>query len=217
MNKRYELIIFDWDGTIMDSAAKIVRSMQLAAESVGLVALDESAIKNIIGLGLKEAIETLYPEENNSIRETIREAYAHYYVDGDKTPSAPFEGAVALLDGLKDEGYTLAVATGKSRRGLDRVFAESQLGSYFCHSRCADETVSKPHPRMLQEILRESGFDAQRAIMVGDTEYDLEMATNARMDSLGVSYGAHHRDRLKPHNPIGIVDHVADIFSAIHP
>jgi phosphoglycolate phosphatase len=207
----YKLLIFDWDGTVIDSAARIISSMQRSALYLGLEPLDAEAIRNIIGLGLPEAIRALVPGIDAAGIEGMRERYAHYYVTGDDTPTHLFAGARSSLESLHRKGYRLAVATGKNRRGLDRVFAQTGLGSLFELSRCADETTSKPDPHMLHEILQQAKVDVSQALMVGDTEYDLEMGHRAGMATVAVSYGAHHIDRLKPWRPVLEIDNFPEL------
>lgn len=208
--------IFDWDGTISDSAAKIVGCMQVAAAEVQLEVLSDDAIRNIIGLGLPEAIAALYPEESLAAREALKDAYANQFVQKDVKPSPFFPGVMDTLQALKARGHILAVATGKSRRGLDRVLANLQLEDFFHSTRCADETASKPHPQMLNELLEEFSFSAEQAVMIGDTEYDMDMARAIGMPRIAVSYGAHHIDRLKPFDPVMCVDHFEHILQWKH-
>ncbi|MFT5083876.1 MAG: phosphoglycolate phosphatase [Lentisphaeria bacterium] len=205
--------IFDWDGTICDSTAKIVRCMQMAAEDANLSILDDDVIKNIIGLGLPEAIVALYPEIQADDIKELRAAYANHFVREDTQPSPFFPGVMETLETLRDSGYTLAIATGKSRRGLDRVLKNVKLGSFFNATRCADETASKPNPLMLNELLAEFSVDVHDAVMVGDTEYDMAMASEIRMRKIAVSYGAHHIDRLKKHHPIMCIDNFKEMLS----
>jgi phosphoglycolate phosphatase len=214
MSKR-ALVIFDWDGTLMNSSAKIVASMQSAALDCDLNPLDSLAIENIIGLGLPEAIEKLYPGAPLFVREHLRDRYSHHFVHTFTKPSPLFEGVRDLLDGCVKLGVEIAVATGKSRRGIDRVLSETKLQHYFVSSRCADETKSKPHPAMVLELLEERAIPASAAVVIGDTEYDLEMAARAQVASIGVTYGSHSRDRLERHSPIDCVDeplHLLDII-----
>jgi phosphoglycolate phosphatase len=206
----YDLLVFDWDGTLIDSAARIISSMHKATLDLPLDPVSDEAIRNIIGLGLPEVMQQLFPGIDAHIQGRACEAYSHYYLH-DKTPTQLFPGVEAGLLRLKESGYQLAVATGKSRQGLDRVFEETGLGSLFAYSRCADETRSKPHPLMLHQILEESGFSVERSLMVGDTEYDLGMAQQAEMDAVAVSYGAHSPARLKPYGPVLNIDHFCEL------
>lgn len=196
MNKKFDLIVFDWDGTLMDSEAKIVRCMQAAAADVGIVDVGAPAIRNIIGLGLTEAMHTLYPDQSPARRAQLVERYRRHFLELDATAMPLFPGVADGLEDLRAQGYLLAIATGKARRGLNRVLDETGMQHLFASSRCADETLSKPHPKMLQEILVETGVEPHRALMVGDTVYDMEMARQAQVAGLAVSYGVHARERL---------------------
>lgn len=207
----YKLLIFDWDGTVIDSTTRIASCLRSAARDLELPIPTWEAAKDIIGLGLPEAIAKLFPGEGDHIIDPVRERYGHYYLGADPTPAVLFPGVQQTLESLKSKGYRLAVATGKSRKGLDHVFAETGIGSLFELSRCADETASKPDPLMLHELLEQSGVSASQALMIGDTEYDLEMGRNASMDTLAVSYGAHHIDRLKVLKPVGEIHHFPDL------
>ena len=210
---RYELIIFDWDGTLMDSVPKIVSCMQAAAADAEWGELEVSAIEDIIGLGLPEAIAKLCPGIEPEQAERLRQRYSHHFVHGDTTPMPFFDGVEAQLARLRGRPQQrLAVATGKSRRGLDRVFNETGSGGLFHTSRTADETRSKPHPQMLLEILAELQVPAERAVMVGDTEYDLEMARAIGMDRVGVTYGVHTPARLAASQPVWVAEDVPSLF-----
>ncbi len=206
-----KLIIFDWDGTLIDSAERIIRCMQKASVDAELPMPSAAAVRNIIGLGLPEVFEQLFGGLSAAKEQQMRARYGYYYIEQDDTPTEFFPGVREGLLRLRQAGYRLAVATGKSRMGLDRVFAETGLGAAFDHSRCADETRSKPHPLMLDQLLAESGYDVDEAVMVGDTEYDLAMAVAAGMNSIGVSYGAHHPERLLKHAPQRIIDNFSEL------
>lgn len=172
---------------------------------------EDASIRNIIGLGLPEAIRQLYPEIERGQLNRLRESYSRHFIATDIEPSGLFPKVEQTLENLKSSGYTLAVATGKSRRGLNRVFRERPWGQYFSTSRCADETQSKPHPQMIHELLEETGIDAQRALMVGDTEFDMEMARAAGIDRVAVSYGVHETQRLTPYDPVLVVDELSEL------
>lgn len=206
------LCIFDWDGTLSDSAAKIVACMQASATDAGLPVLSFERTASIIGLGLPEAVADLYPEASPEQLERLRLGYSEHFVRADQIPSAFFDGVIDGLEDLKSQGFKIAVATGKSRRGLDRVLARLNMSEFFDSSRCADETRSKPHPLMLNELLAEFELKPSQAVMVGDTSFDLAMAEAIDMPRLGVSYGAHPRERLLAHTP----DLLADEFHQIH-
>ena len=195
------LVIFDWDGTLMDSEQHIVASMHGAMDRLGIPRLPAAQVRNIIGLGMREAIEALFPNQvDEDFARRFVAAYREFYFDPD-APQALFEGARRVLDTLHAHGRLLAVATGKSRRGLDLALSYLDLADRFHASRCADETASKPDPRMLQEILAELSVAPEEAVMVGDTEYDLEMARRAGLQGIAVSYGVHEIQRLLAYAP----------------
>lgn len=193
----------------MDSVARIVDCLRKAGEQVlGEENRSDHELKDVIGLGLREAIQQLHPRVNEKQITDMSDVYRHQYMHINKTSSVLFDDAIAMLDSLEQQGYWLAVATGKGRQGLDQVLEITGLGPRFHTTRCASETVSKPHPLMLEEILQQLGMDAKDALMIGDTEYDMEMAVNAGMDCLGVTYGVHPAERLMKHQPIGCIDHI---------
>ena len=208
MNQKIELVIFDWDGTLFDSAKQIVASLQFAAQQFEQPLTDEAA-KSIIGLGLPEVMQTLFPHVPH-LHQNLLECYADHYVTN-SIGDAWFSGVAALLADLKQAGLKLAVATGKSRRGLDRVLTQTNSHQIFDMTRAASETKSKPDPLMLQEILTELDVPVEAAIMVGDTSYDLEMAQNLKMRSIGVSYGAHTVETLQRYQPLVIVDDIQSL------
>ena len=208
MNKPVELIIFDWDGTLFDSVGQIVASLQFAAQQFSQPLTREDA-KSIIGLGLPEVAQCLFPQVPE-LHTEILQCYAEHYVANSKG-DVWFAGVADMLYGLKSRGVRLAVATGKSRRGLDRVLAQTNSHDLFEITRAASETKSKPDPLMLAEILTFTGVKAEQAIMVGDTSYDLEMAQNIAMPRVGVSYGVHTRNVLQQFNPLTIADDVASL------
>ena len=203
-----QLVIFDWDGTLCDSLQRIAHCMHLAAEDVGIEPPEPEAVREIVGLGLLEAFRLLFPDQDESLLPRLKESYSQHFVVQDNTPSPFYEGVDEVLADLKSRGFLLAVATGKSRRGLNRVLQVRNMQDFFDSSRCADETRSKPHPLMLEELLSEFSLHPEQAIMVGDTEYDMEMAEQAGMPRIAVNYGAHHVDRLRSYQPL----HCADDF-----
>ncbi len=207
------LVIFDWDGTISDSTQKIVLCMQRAASDIGLPKVSNLDVRNIIGLGLPEAIAQLYPEISAADSECLRRCYSQHFIDEDQYPSAWYDGAEQAIEHLLAKGYRIAVATGKSRRGLDRVFSELGIGDLFHGSRCADETASKPDPLMLHELLVEMDCEAGDAFMVGDTTYDMEMAQRAGVPRIAVSHGAHELERLKVFDPVLCIDHFDELIA----
>ncbi len=205
------LIIFDWDGTIVQSEPRIVASFHAAIAHTGMEARSDEAIRNLIGLGLLEAIQQLYPAADLVTHEAVKAAYRVHYLEHNTLPTPVYPGAREALTALHTSGYPLAIATGKSRAGLNRALQETGLAAYFSASRTADETCSKPDPRMLHELLAETGYPATRALMVGDTEYDVHMAAQAGMASLAVSYGAHDCARLRAYQPLACLDSLAEL------
>lgn len=196
------LLIFDWDGTLSDSTGKITQAMQRAAEDVGRIPPEDHEVHEIIGLGLPEAIARLFPDLDSGVRQHLKERYAFHFLALDQhQPSAFFPLVQETLEHLRSEGHQLAIATGKSRRGLDRVLEGLGMLHFFHATRCADETASKPHPLMLEQLLTEFSAHPSESVMVGDTEYDMEMARSIKMPRIAVSYGAHHVDRLRPYEP----------------
>ena len=193
---RYSLIIFDWDGTLMDSAARIVACMQHAARDAGRPVPDVRAARDVIGLGLQQAMQRLFPGADKATEQRLIEGYRAHWMGEGLEPAYMFLGAQQLLHDLYAAGYLLAVATGKSRRGLDKSLNDSGLTDLFHATRCADETFSKPHPQMLEELLTDLNTGAADALMIGDSVYDVQMARSARVDAIGVAHGVHPRERL---------------------
>lgn len=198
----YQLLIFDWDGTLADSIGRIVGSMHCAADACDLPRRSDDAVKGIIGLALPEAIALLYPQLRDMAQiEPFLNAYTEHYLAQEHEPSRLFPGVVESLAAFREQGYLLAVATGKTRRGLQRMLEEQGWQNYFDITRCADETAGKPDPLMLHEILAHCGVATERALMVGDSSFDLHMARNAGMDSVAVGYGAQALDSLRDYGP----------------
>ena len=205
--KQFDLIVFDWDGTLMDSTGTIVKCIQAAARDLGLPVPDNRAASYVIGLGLQDAMEAVLPDLDPKYYPRMVERYRYHYLAQDQELTL-FDGVPEMLADLSQQGYFLAVATGKSRVGLNRALNTAKLLSVFDATRCADETFSKPHPAMLQELTRELGQDLRRTVMVGDTTHDLQMAINA-----GVHYGAHTPEELKPLNPLFTADSVPHLHA----
>lgn len=203
-----QLVIFDWDGTLFDSAAQIVASLQYAAQKYQQPLSAQDAA-HVIGLGLPEVMHTLFPKVPE-LHTDILNAYAAHYTKH-SSQDQWFAGVSEMLLDLKQQGVLLAVATGKSRKGLDRVLASTQSQELFTVTRAASETKSKPHPLMLEEILQHTGVDVDHAVMVGDTTYDLNMAQQIGMKRIGVSYGVHAIDELLPYEPIYIASSLTDL------
>ena len=208
---KYELLVFDWDGTLMDSVAKIVACTQAAAQDMDLPVPEFDEAKQIIGLGLHEAMARLFGITNEDTVQAVAARYRYHFLGDEPTPEAMFEGAEALLQHLDESGYLLAVATGKSRRGLDHVLDKTGLADKFVITRCADETHSKPNPQMLQEIMDFTGVDKDKTLMIGDTEYDMLMAGNAGADGLGVTYGVHDREHLMANGAMDCIDELMQL------
>ncbi|MDD1965558.1 HAD-IA family hydrolase [Pseudomonas putida] len=211
MRRDYDLLIFDWDGTLSDSIGRIVVAMREAAGLAGRPVRDDFAIKGIIGLGLPEAIRTLYPDITTNDLIDFRQHYADCYMAMDVEPSKLFDGVLESLEAFRAEGYCMAVATGKARRGLDRVLKAHGWLDYFDATRAADETASKPDPLMLNEIMAHCAVPPARSLMVGDASFDLMMARNAGMDSVAVGYGAQALDSLRQYEPRLAIEHFSEL------
>lgn len=204
---RYRVIVFDWDGTLIDSASTIVECIQAASRDLGLPVPTRARASHVIGLGLQDALRFAVPGlPSTETRNFVARYRAHFLAREDEM--RPFEGIEALLEGLLARGLRLAVATGKSRRGLERALDACGLRAHFVASRCADETQPKPHPAMLRELMTQLVVDAHEALMVGDTSHDLEMARDANVDAVAVSYGAHPEAALRALAPLACVDSV---------
>ena len=195
----------------MDSSDRIVSSMQMACQHLSITPPSHQAVCDIIGLSLDIAIKKIIPGVTPAQVEQLIAAYSDQYINLNETPTPLYEGVADTLKGLKAAGYLLAVATGKSRRGLDRVLAQTQLDQFIDFRKGADEANSKPDPLMLNQILEQAGLDADQAIMIGDTSYDLEMAQRIAMPSMGVSYGMHSIEVLNRYAPKYIADEFCQI------
>lgn len=212
---KYQLVIFDWDGTLMDSVPKITSSIQKAAQLAQLPELSYEQASEIIGLSLTEAVTTLFPNAPDDKLQMVCEYYRQQFTQDNPTPMTWFTGAQTLLEKLKQQGYQLAVATGKSRPGLDKLLESHGLIDCFAATRTASEAQSKPSPEMLLQILQELHTKPEDAVMIGDTEFDLLMANNAGVAAIGVSYGAHDRARLAACAPLTIVDSLDELAAWI--
>ena len=208
----YQLLIFDWDGTLVDSIGRIVEAMHAAADVCGLMRCSDLQVKGIIGLGLPEAIRSLYPQLDEQVQiERFRRCYSEHYLALESEPSALFPGVAESLGAFREAGYRLAVATGKGRHGLRRVLEQRGWLNYFDTTRCADESASKPDPLMLEQILAHCAVSPQRALMIGDSAFDLQMARRAGMDSVAVGYGAQPLAVLREHGPTLAIEHFTDL------
>lgn len=210
MPKQFDLLVFDWDGTLMDSAGAIVSSMQAACADLGLTPPDDNTARQVIGLGLHDALAAALPGVPASEYSRVAERYRHHYLSRDHELSL-FPGAYELVVELSESGCLLGVATGKSRLGLNRAFDMSGLGQFFHATRCADECSSKPAPDMLLELMDELCASPGQTLMIGDTTHDLQMARNARVEALGVGYGAHPRRALEAERPLGLFDEFSQL------
>jgi len=210
MTKRYDLIVFDWDGTVMDSTAVIAGSIQAACRDLGLTVPADETARHVIGLGLGEALRYAVPDAPESMYEPLVARYRHHFLAQDQAIPL-FSGARETIVELHDAGYQLGVATGKSRAGLDRALESTGLKKYFHATRTAEQTFSKPHPAMLLELMDELAVSAARTLMVGDTTHDLQLAQNANVDVLAVGHGAHPAEQLQALNPLALVQDFAEL------
>jgi phosphoglycolate phosphatase len=203
---RYQLIIFDWDGTLMDSASRIISCLQQASLKADLPLQSEHDYRRYIGLSLQEVLKRLHPEATQWQLTVMDAVYRWQFMEANHTDMRLFLGAESVLDKLKQSGKKLAIATGKSRQGLNLVLAETGLAHYFDVTKSAEETRSKPDPQMLQDILTELHIPVSQALMIGDAVFDLEMAQNIGMDALALTHGVHDRAELAPYHPIAFCD-----------
>jgi phosphoglycolate phosphatase len=211
MAREFDLLVFDWDGTLIDSAAHIVNSLQAACSDLDLPAPTELACRHVIGLGLHDAIRYLLPALPESRFADVARRYSVHYLSGEKAVQL-FPMVKEGLATLEDAGHLLAVATGKSRKGLDRILSSVGLQEHFAATRCADEGMPKPHPDMLEHLMNTLGVAPERTLMIGDTTHDLQMASNARTQALAVTYGAHAPEVLASHFPLACVNSFPELL-----
>jgi phosphoglycolate phosphatase len=209
MTAAIKFIVFDWDGTLMDSEAQIVSCMHAAIADLDLEPMSNDTVSNIIGLGLREAIDALVPGRDEQFHQAFVDAYRTHWFQSES--SVLFDGVRATLDAVRESNFLLGVATGKARRGLDRVLNDTGLTTYFHATRCADEAPSKPHPQMLLDLMTALDVLPEETIMVGDTEYDMEMATNAGVAKVAVRSGVHSGERLNRHAPLVCLDRISEM------
>jgi phosphoglycolate phosphatase len=207
----FKLVVFDWDGTLMDSVAVIVACAQAMLRELGLPEHPDEVIRNTVGLGLRETIDQLIPGCDAELYSRVLETYRAHWLSTYQNQPLLFPGVPAMLRRLADEGYLLGIATGKSRRGLDYALQTSGLAGLFQATRTVDEAPSKPHPGMLLDILSEFGVRAEEAVMIGDTVYDLEMARAARMAGLAVLSGSQDREELLRFEPLACLPSVVEL------
>jgi phosphoglycolate phosphatase len=210
MSKRYDLIVFDWDGTVMDSTAVISGSIQAACRDLELKVPSDEDARHVIGLGLAQALRYAVPDAPEEMYAPLTERYRHHFLSRDgETPL--FEGARETIESLHANDYWLSVATGKSRVGLERALNATGMGPLFHATRTSDQTLSKPNPAMLFELMDELGASAERTLMIGDTTHDLQMAKNAGVDAIGIGHGAHPVEQLMNLEPLAMVDAFAEL------
>jgi phosphoglycolate phosphatase len=206
----YDLVVFDWDGTLMDSTKIIARSLQKACADIGIAIPSEEDALFVIGLNLQDSFAHVAPGLDRDGQARLAERYRHHFLAGE-TEIPLYDGVRPMIEDLHGKGWRLAVATGKARRGLERALDASGLRPWFEATRCADEGFAKPHPDMLLMLLDITGVEPRRALMVGDTTHDLELAANAGVDAVAVSYGAHHEELLRTRPAKGRCGSVAQL------
>jgi len=208
--RQFDLIAFDWDGTLFDSTAVIARCIQSAVTDLGYTPPTREAASYVIGMGLTQALAHAAPEVPRERYALLGERFRFHYLSHQNDLSL-FAGVLPLLAGLKERQHWLVVATGKNREGLNEILHKQELQGMFDGSRTADETAGKPHPRMLHELMREFGVKPERTLMIGDTTHDLQMALNAGCASLGVSYGAHEPAAFAALKPLHVAHSVREL------
>ena len=209
--QQYKLVIFDWDGTLMDSVGRIVSSMQAAAKFASLDIPSDEQTKQIIGLSLPKGISVLFPQRTDLQEELLINHYKQQYIELNHTPTPMFDHAIELLTRLNKTNQKIAVATGKGRAGLQRVWQSTNTAHFFHASRCAEDARSKPDPQMLTSLLAEFDVSASEAVMIGDTSHDMKMAVNAGIDRIGVTMGVHDHKVLSQYQPKVIVDSLIEL------
>lgn len=212
VDRAYRLIVFDWDGTLADSTARIVESLRFTLETLGVPVPEDTRLRDVIGLGLVEGAEVLIPGAGSALHARFVDIYRGYYLSAEHGPTRLFPKAMDTLNDLDRRGYWLAIATGKGRQGLEHSLEETNCKHLFSLTRCVDECPSKPHPQMLIDIMDGLGVGREETLMVGDSEFDMLMAQNAGTDALAVSYGAHDRGRLLSCDPLACIESLADIM-----
>ena len=207
---RFDLIVFDWDGTLFDSTALIARCIQSACADLGLPVPDAQQAAYVIGLGLHDALQHVVPGLARDRYPELGLRYRHHYF-ARQHELVLFPGTLDMLHALKARNHALGVATGKSRRGLDEALATVSLQGLFDATRTADETAGKPDPLMLQELMGELGAEPSRTLMIGDTTHDLQLAANAGTASVGVSFGAHAPEAFAKFDPLLVAHTTAEL------
>lgn len=215
MKNRFDLLVFDWDGTLVDSIDWIVQCIHQAARECAYEPPSEQASKNVIGLRLDEALSRLFPDATAVTKQQLIRAYQSAYRSRPVTRNDFFHGVYDLLQQLKQEDYALAIATGKTRYGLRKALEATGTSALFTATRCADETASKPDPMMLFQLMQETGIGSGRTVMIGDSIHDLQMARHARIESIAVSCGANSAQNLKRRNPLLCLQTTAELLEIL--
>ncbi len=215
MKNRFDLIIFDWDGTLVDTIDWIVQCIQNAAIEYGCPVPEPQAARDIIGLSLENAMRILFPELDNDMRGKLAAHYGQQFFSRQIGPDDLFPGVRDMLRGFKQQGFRLAVATGKKSAGLSRALDATGVADVFCTTRSADQAASKPDPLMIDQIIAELGVGKSRTLMVGDSVHDLQMALNARVASVAVTCGAHSADTLKQYQPLRCLAYPTELTGLI--
>ena len=215
MKKQFDLLIFDWDGTLIDSIDWIAQCLQHAGKHYGFTVPDDTAAKNVIGLSIKNAIQTLFPSADEHTQTQLITHYSEAYFSKQLSKDDLFPGVFDMLEQLKHSGYQLAVATGKTRAGLDEALQATGTGDLFCVTRCSDETASKPDPKMLHEIMQHANIPKERSVMIGDSIHDLQMALNAKISAIAVSCGAHSEEFLQQYSPLRCLQQPTQLLNII--
>lgn len=215
MKNKFDLIIFDWDGTLIDSISWITSCLQKAGELCGCEIPEAQAAKNVIGLSIQRAVAELYPQADAPTQQRLVASYSETYLSKQLSKGDLFVGVYEMLLQLKAQGYQLAVATGKTRVGLQHALSATGTEELFSVTRCADETASKPDPKMISEIIADTGIAKERTLLVGDSIHDLQMAVNAQIAAIGVSCGAHPKETLQLYNPLHCLQHPTELLNII--
>jgi len=215
-NKQYKFVIFDWDGTLMDSTSRIVSCMQTTARIAGYTVPTIDEVKSIIGLSMDAVVNQIFPDATKKHKNKLKDIYRTQYVEVDQTPSPLFEGSLGLLERLRSNQINIAIATGKARAGLNRALKSVNLHEYFEYSICADEAESKPHPEMIHRLLKITGHTLDETLVVGDSVHDMGMAKRAGVDAVGVTTGANNHQQLSELRPVKIIAQIEHVESLIY-
>lgn len=215
MKNKYQLLVFDWDGTLMDSIEWIVHCIQQSAKQCQHPVPSHSACRNIIGLSLEKAMQQLFPNITSTTYTQMIDCYKAHFFSKTTSRDHLFPGTYKMLEQFQNDGFILTVATGKTRAGLDRALTATGTAHFFSATRCADEALSKPNPLMLQQLMQETNTSEKQVLMIGDSIHDLEMAYNAGIDSVGVSCGAHSKAQLLKHQPLTCLKQTTELTNLL--